>query len=207
MIDRTSFASISLLSVLCLGTAGFAANQPSKWELRRLWRDAQEAVRTEQLDQAIGHYRSLVAAETGPARLEALYLASVLELNQVESAIDLAHLKADLAEVAGTSGERRWEASALLAALEANQESGRRLASCEAAGSASAAAWASEREELESRTNATSARLSSLEAERDQSRRETRACQRELEETRTELARKEHALAKVRETLVGSRTR
>lgn len=177
-----------------------------------MWREAQEAVRAEQLDEAIAHYRSLVAAESGPDRLEALYLASVLELNvleldQVEPTIELERLEVDLAEIAGTSGQRRWEASALLAALEAKHESGRRLASCEAAGSASAAAWASERETLWFQADATGAQLSSLEAERDQSRRETRACQRELEETRTELARKEQALAKVRETLVGTSSR
>jgi hypothetical protein len=202
MTDRRILVGVFLSGLLWTDAMALAADHASRRELRRMWRDAEEAAARADLDEAIGSYRRLALVVSGPERLEALYLASVLALNRVDGPIDREQVSRDLAEVAAAAGPRRWEAAALHAELDASLQASRLLAECSAARSAAASAWSSEREQLDAEVAAVRERASSVEAERDRSLRDARACHRELDDARSELARKEEALTKVRETLV-----
>lgn len=210
-IGRAAVAT-ALLLLLAPPAPGAEGDELSRWQARRLLKDARTALAAGSSGSAAELYQRVVdGTQPGDERRgEALYGLAVSRLEDASmEAVDDA--RQALSELLGTQPEheRAVEARALRTLLEALAAVRSRATEGEAALAAREAAWQREREtltaEAQGRIAAAAAESGDLAAELEEAQARLAAAQAELEATRRELTAKEEALRRIKETVVGER--
>jgi len=199
--------------------AATAADDPaapsSRRELRSLYKEAAAALDTGRYDDAAGLYQRWLDAAPGDdsRRPKALYEGAVAEILRPAEHRDLARAAAHLGELHSTSpgDDRGRDTAVLLSLLEtlddqsaAVERLGDQLDELRQGLAAEETALEAENTELEQQTDELASRLAAAEAEAEALRAERDDLRSQLTAARTELERKQQALDRVKETLVGN---